>query len=116
MNTPRQSKLPVRLNHDYDRKIIDAFREWEKMEHKISSFRNHLYFTLHCKHHGLFPPSLTLKSSMDSANAEKILRRAQLALMNERISGIKKQLVHFRNIRSSRDEFFVSYLPADLYA
>ena len=115
MNTPRQSKLPVRLNHDYDRKIIDAFREWEKMEQKISSFRNHLYFTLHCKHHGLFPPSLTLKSSMDSPNAKKILRRAQLALMNERISGIQKQLAHFRNIRSDRDEYLFTTLPADVY-
>ena len=115
MNQPRQSKLPVRLNHEYDRKIIDAFREWEKMERKISTFRNHLYSTLHCKHHGVFPPSLTLKSSMTGPNAQRILRRAQLALMNERISGIRKQLQHFRNIRTTKDEFLFTQLPSDLY-
>ena len=116
MNQPRQSKLPVRLNHEYDRKIVDAFRVWEKMERKISTFRNHLYFTLHCKHHGVFPPSLTLKSSMTGPNADRILRRAQLSLMNERISEIKKQLQHFRNIKSTQDEFLFMRLPADLYA
>ena len=114
---PRQSKLPLRLKHDFDQKIIDAFRTWENMERKISTFRNHLYYHLRCKHNHVTPPSLTLKTSMKgNSHAAKIITRAQLALMNMRITETKKQLAHFRNIRSTQDEFLFTQLPNDLYS
>ena len=116
MSTTEQSKLPKRLHRDFDRMVMKRFREWEKAEHKLAAFRNHLHFTMHCKRTGLYPPSLKLKSSVKGQNAEKILLRAQRALLNERIRLIYKQLDYYNRLRASADEFLFSTLPADLYA
>ena len=117
MMDTRQSKLPLRLKNDFDRKIIDAFRTWENMVRKISVYRNHLYYNLRCKHNHVTPPSLVLKTSMKgNSHAEKIINRAQLGLMNARITETKKKLAHFRNIRSTQDEFLFTQLPNDLYS
>ena len=117
MMDTRQSKLPLRLKNDFDRKIIDAFRTWENMVRKISVYRNHLYYNLRCKHNHVTPPSLVLKTSMKgNPHAEKIVNRAQLGLMNARITETKKKLAHFRNIRSTQDEFLFTQLPNDLYS
>ena len=115
MSTPHQLKLPKRLENDYDRKILMRFREWEKMERKTAAFRNHLHFSLHCKHHGVFPPSLTLKCVSTSTTAKRILQRAQKALLNERITSIKSQLQRFEGIRAEANEFLFLHLPFDLY-
>ncbi|XP_072028121.1 uncharacterized protein [Amphiura filiformis] len=51
-------------------------RRLEFLERKSARFRNHLHFTLHCKHQGT-PNSLKLKSSVKGITAERILERAQ---------------------------------------
>ena len=115
MSSPQQFKLPKRLDIEFDRMILKRFREWEKIERKLASFRNHLHFTLHCKHHGIFPPSLSLKCSMKGPGIEKILFRTQKALMNERITRIKKQLDYYEGLRSNCDEYLFTRLPNSCY-
>ena len=115
MSTPQLSKLPQRLNLEFDRMIIAKFREWEKIEKKIAAFQNHLHFTLHCKHHSVFPPSLTLKCSIKGKGAKDILIRAQKALTNERINRINKQLDYYKNVRSTIDELLFCELPEHYY-
>ena len=115
MSSPQPLKLPIRLKLEFDQLILKRFREWEKIERKIAAFRNHLHFTLHCKHHGLFPPSLSLKCSMKGPGTDKILLKAQKALMNERITRIKKQLAYYEGLRSDMDEFLFTKLPNACY-
>ena len=105
MMDPSTSKLPKRLNSEPDRKIIKNFRKWEQLERKIAAFRNHLHFTLHCKHHDVVPPSLKLKCAMRGRNADTILQRAQRALINERVNEIKRKLEEFEKQRAEADEF-----------
>ena len=115
MIDPQPFKLPQRLNNEFDRMIIKRFREWENIEKKIATFQNHLHFTLHCKHHGIFPSSLTLKCALKGKRVNNILIRAQRALTNERINRINHRLIYFINIRSDIDEFMFFKLPADYY-
>ena len=92
MSTPQLLKLPLRLIRDYDRTIITTFRESEKLHRSLAKFRNHLHFTLHCKHHGVFPTSLKIKTSMKGTTANNIINQAQRALMNERIKQINTHI------------------------
>ena len=115
MSRPQQLKLPQRLKHEFDRMILQSFRDLEKIERKISAFRNHLHFTLHCKHHGVFPPSLTLKCSMKGKGVNTILLKAQRALLNERVTRIKRELDHFTRKRTDLDERLFTQLPSDVY-
>ena len=115
MSTPQLFKLPQRLEREFDRTIIKKFREWEKLEHKIAAFQNHLHFTLHCKHHDIFPPSLTLKCSMKGKGADYILRKAQKQLTNERITRINRQLEYFNNLKADIDELLFTNVPGNYY-
>ena len=115
MSASQQSKLPLHLKHEFDQMILSRFREWEKIERKIAAFTNHLHFTLNCKHHGVFPASLTLKCSKRGAGTERILRRAQLALLNKRITRIKRELLFYKNVCSNVDEFLFLRLRGNWY-
>ena len=53
---------------------------------------------------------------MKGPNTERILKRAQLALMNDRISRINKQIAYFKDIRSSAEEYLFTALPGDVFA
>ena len=92
MATPQLLKLPQRLIRDFDRKVIKIFRELEEDHRAIARFRNHLHFTLHCKHHDVCPTSLKIKTSVRGRAASNIINRAQRALMNERIKQINTKL------------------------
>ena len=113
---PSEYKLPKRLNAEYDRKIITSFRQWEKLEKKIAAFRNHLHFTLHCKHHEVTPPSLKLKCAMKGPAIDAILGTAQRALCRQRITDILGKLEDFESRRAEADEFLFTILDNDRYA
>ena len=115
MSTPQQLKLPIRLKIDFDRKILDQFRQWEKVVRKLAAFKNHLHFALHCKHHGVFPKSLSLKCSVKEKNANNIIRKAQKGLLNERITWIYGQLQYYERLRTDADEYMFASLPGDVY-
>ena len=115
MMDPSTSKLPKRLALEPNRKIIDSFRVWERNVKKMATYRNHLHFTLHCKHHNVTPPSLKLKSGMKGRNADLILKRAQKCLINERINDIKRKLCGFTSVISGSDEFLFTELPSNTY-
>ena len=53
----------------------------EKTACKISRFRNHLHFSLHCKHHNVIPVSLKLSTTVKGNKEEKILNRTEKALL-----------------------------------
>ncbi len=95
---------------------VKVLRSWEKTERKIARYKNHLHFTLHCKHHGLMPPSLRIKSSMKGARVDNILRRTERLLMAERISGIYHVLDKLQNERAECDEhLFMCVHGDDIY-
>ena len=108
-------KLPQRLNLEPDRKIISNFRTWEKNVKKLASYRNHLHFTLHCKHHNVIPVSLRLRSSCKGGRFQCILRKAEKLLMNERINEINKTISVLKGITSTCNEYLFENLNGNLY-
>ena len=64
------------------------FRLWEKLKIRASDYRNHRIFTLRCLHSDLIPVSIKLKSTIKSARAKQILRKAEKELLQARIKSI----------------------------
>ena len=88
MDLPQQLKLPIRLKCEHDVNIIKQFRLLERAKKTLARYKNHLHFTLHCKHKNVFPVSLKLKTTVKGKTANRIIEKAQLALLNERIKQI----------------------------
>ena len=97
MDTTTQFNLHhnIRINHGCD--ILKDVRNYEKLSRKIVRFRNHLRFNLHCKHQGVTPISLRLKSSCNNTEAQRIIQRAERQLLNTRISDTVRNLDRFVN-------------------
>ena len=64
------------------------FRLWEKLKIRASDYRNHRIFTLRCLHSDLIPVSIKLKSTIKTARAKQILRKAEKELLQARIKSI----------------------------
>ena len=52
---------------------------------KISKFKNHVVFSARCKRVGILPPSLRIKSPVDSARGYQIARAAGYKFLDERL-------------------------------
>ena len=64
------------------------FRLWEKLRLRTAKYKNHRIFTLRCLHNDLIPVSIKLKSTLKSARANQILRKAEKELLQTRIKSI----------------------------
>ena len=60
----------------------------EKLRLRASEYKNHRIFTLRCIHNDLIPVSIKLKSTIKSARANKILRKAEKELLQTRVKSI----------------------------
>ena len=80
----------IRLNYGKD--CLDNIRCLEKTGQKIARYRNHLRFSLHCKHQSITPVSLRLSSTVKGNKANNILRRAEKGLLNVRVGQIVNKL------------------------
>ena len=69
----------------YGKVCLDNIRHLEKTGKKIARYRNHLRFSLHCKHQNITPTSLRLSSPIKGNKADNILRKAERSLLNVRI-------------------------------
>ncbi|XP_072028069.1 uncharacterized protein [Amphiura filiformis] len=116
MSTPQQLKLHSRLESEHGRMATKLVRRMEFLERKSARFRNHLHFTLHCKHHGVTPASLNLKSSVKGVTAERILQRAQHQLVGERIRQIYATLNNIKQQIADTDEQLFTELPMETYS
>ena len=72
----------------YGKNITTIFRKLEKVEVKISNFKNHLRFSLRCLNKGLLPVSLRLKNLIRTQKGRDIIYKTERKLLNERIGNI----------------------------
>ena len=66
----------------------DLFHRWEKLQLKMADFQNHRCFFLRCLDEGVIPVSIKLKSQVRTPKGFQIIRKAEIALLNERIKSI----------------------------
>ena len=60
----------------------------ERLQLKMVDFQNHRCFTLRCLDEGVIPVSIKLKSQVRTPKGFQIIRKAEIALLNERIRSI----------------------------
>ena len=84
------------LQQRYGKIAIKAYRKWEKIEIKMSDYRNHLRFSLRCLDRGLIPVSLRLKNLLQTQRGKEIIYKTERRLLNERIKNINMTLKHYK--------------------
>ena len=60
----------------------------------MAAFQNHRIFTLRCLKEDLIPVSVKLRSNFKTPRAKNIIKRAERALLNERVRNIKQYHHH----------------------
>ena len=83
------------IQQKYGKITIATYRKWEKMEIKMSDYRNHLRFSLRCLDRGLIPVSLRLKNLVRTERGRDIIYKTEKKLLNERIKNINMTLKHY---------------------
>ena len=75
----------MHIRRQYGEENVRIFCQWEKMENKMADFSNHRRFTLRCLREDLILVSIRLKSSIKTPKGHHIIRKAERALLNERV-------------------------------
>ena len=83
----------------YGKNTTAIFRKWEKMEGKISDFKNHQRFSLKCLDKGLVPVCLRIKNLIRTQKGEEIIHKAEKQLLNKRIKNTNNTLDHYEHER-----------------
>ena len=84
------------LRTKYGKESVKIYRQWEKFEYKMADFLNHRCFSLRCLSKGLIPTSVRLKSNIKTPKGKYIIKKAELALLNERIRAINNSIAMFK--------------------
>ena len=77
--------------------MVKNFCRWERLEKKMVDFANHRRFTLRCLAEDLIPVSIRLKQNIKTLRGHQIIKKAERALLNERIRSINNTLNMLRS-------------------
>ena len=81
---------------EYGKEKVKILRRWEKIELKMADFKNHRQFTLRCLSSNIIPVSVQLKSNIKTPKGRYIIRKAEKALLNERVRSINNTINMFK--------------------
>ena len=90
--------IHAELRAKYGQGSLKIYWQWEKFECKMADFLNHRCFSLRSLSKGLIPTSIRLKSNIKTPKGKYIIRKAELALSNERIRAINNSIAMFKKI------------------
>ena len=80
--------LHSHITTEYDGESRDLFHCLERIQLKMADFQNHRCFTLRYLDEEVIPVSIKLKSQLKTPKGFQIIRKAEIALLNERIRSI----------------------------
>ena len=90
-----------KITSEYGKDVVKIFCKWEKIEYKMVDFSNHRRFTLRCLSKNLIPVSVRLKSTFKTPKSKEIIRKAERALLNERVRLINNSLAMFKELKDT---------------
>ena len=96
----QNENLHMQLSIEYGKESVKIFCWWKKYEKKMADFTNHGGFTLRCLAEDLVPVSVHLKQNIKTPKGLQIIRKAERALLNERVRSINNTL---NMLKSQRD-------------
>ena len=85
----------AQITSEYGKENVRIFWQWEKMEYKMADFSNYRRFSLRCLSKDLIPVSVRLKSNIKTPKGRQIIKKAERALLNERIRYINNSIAMF---------------------
>ena len=91
----RMRNLDAIIKQEYGQESLFLVQQWEKLEKKMSDFRNHQIFTIKGLKNYIVPVSVRLKTNIKTAKGLEIIKRAEKQLLNERVTSINNQLEMF---------------------
>ena len=80
------------ISTEYDGESRELFCCLERIQLKMADFQNHRQFTLRCLGEEVVPVSIKLKSQVKTPKGLQIIRKAEIALINERVKSINNTL------------------------
>ena len=83
------------IKQEYGQENIFLVQQWEKLEKKMSDFRNHQRFFIKCLKNDIVPVSVRLKTNIKTSEGLEIIRMAEKQLLNGCIRSISNQLEMF---------------------
>ena len=97
----RMRSIHKHLSTEYGGESVKIFCQMEKYEREMEDFTNHRRFTLRCLSKGLVPVSTCLQKNIKTPKGLQIVKRAERALMNERVRSINNTLNMVRDLRNT---------------
>ena len=88
--------IHIYIESEYGKENVQIFRHWEKLEYKMADFENHCRFSLRCLSKDIIPVCVRLKSTIKTPKGRFIVRKAERALLNERVRSINNSLTMFK--------------------
>ena len=84
--------LHSHITTEYDGESRELFCCLERIQLKMVDFQNHRRFTLRCLDEEVVPVSIKLKSQVKTPKGLQIIRKAEIALINERVRVINNTI------------------------
>ena len=84
--------IHLHIRSEYGIENVKLFQWWERLECKMADFQNHRKFSLRCLSAEIIPVSIKLKSNIRTPKGCSIIKRAERALLNERIRSINNTI------------------------
>ena len=101
MKSNRMRNIHSYLVSEYGKESVEIYWRWEIYEYKMVDFQNHRCFSLRCLSKDVIPTSVRLKSNIRTPKAKYIIRKAERALLNERIRSINNSITMFKLLRDT---------------
>ena len=80
------------ITTEYGIENVKLFWQWEKLECKMAIFKNHRRFSLRCLNQDVIPVSIRMKTNVKTPRGLYIVKRAERALLNERIRSVNNMI------------------------
>ena len=101
MKSNRMRNIHSYLVSEYGKESVEIYWRWEIYEYKMVDFQNHRCFSLRCLSKDVIPTSVRLKSNIRTPKAKYIIRKAERALLSERIRSINNSITMLKLLRDT---------------
>ena len=88
----RMRNIHLHIRSEYGIENDKIFWQWKKIKCKMVDFQNHRRFSLRCLSEDIIPVSIRLKSNIRTPKGYYVIKKAERALMNERIRSINNTI------------------------
>ena len=114
MNNPEQGNIHAVILRQHGREVLKEIRKTEKLQQKRARWNNHRHFNLRCYNNNVAPTSIQIKSPVKGIKADKIIRKAERQLLQERIRQCEYTLKKINDDLQKKQEWINSKTEPEL--